>query len=278
VGLENLNTAQRQQRIQAQVDALYDPSNRRRGLAVSATSVLASVASASAPAGALAAKAQAVTAQAATSVAAKAQSVAAQAATAIAGAPHKAAAPAKGAPLPKGAPPPQAPPGQAALSIAGPLPTAPHREDPPPEGLTALQRLDWFIRIRVKKFQLGQSFTVLFFLGPVPEDVDQYRLSPQLIGSHSEFVNSDPEHCANCKDSANLITEGFVDLDDSLERLGLGHKTEEEIEKHIQANLHWRIQKVSRHHHRLHLTTEADGLLARSTERWCLLRNLRSSR
>ena len=26
--------------------------------------------------------------------------------------------------------------------------------------LTALQRLDWFVRIRVKKFQLGQSFTI----------------------------------------------------------------------------------------------------------------------
>jgi len=110
--------------------------------------------------------------------------------------------------------------------------------------LTALQRLDWFARIRVKKYQFKQSFTVFIFLGPVPNHVAQWRSSPNLAGSHSEFVNSDPEHCANCMENADIITEGFIALDDDLERKGFTNQSEAEIEKYISDNIHWRIQLI----------------------------------
>lgn len=119
-----------------------------------------------------------------------------------------------------------------------------HAAPAAPVTLTALQRLDWFIRIRVKKFQLKQSFSILFFLGPVPDDVGQWRSSPNLVGNHSEFVNSDAKSCANCQENINAITEGFIDLDTSLERKGYGNKSEKEIEKFIRDEIHWRIQKV----------------------------------
>lgn len=256
VGLENLSVAERTARIQAKVDALYDPTNRRRGIAVAPVGSRAPLA---AVAGAAAG------------------SAAGGAIRASPGAPPVRAA---GAGAPGGivSHAPQAAFSAAALSVQATPPVA-----APPHGdtastLTALQRLDWFIRIRVKKFQLGQSFTILFFLGAVPEDVAQWRTSPHLIGSHSEFVNSDPEHCANCKENIDAITEGFIDLDDSLERLGLGHKTEEEIEKYIHDEIHWRIQRVSRQNDCLLLTAGPDVLLARSMGRPCLLRILMSSR
>ena len=242
VGLEKFSDAEKQAKIQAIVDALYDPTNRRRGLAVRPTVALAAVSG-----GTPAAPAQAAAAP---------TKAAATSAHGVAAPAHGVAAPAHAQAVLKAAPVPQAaaPTPQAAVSVqAAPGAPAGAAHAPAPEALTALQRLDWFIRIRVKKFQLGQSFTVLFFLGSVPEHVDQWRLSPHLIGSYSEFVNSDPEHCANCRDSASIITEGFIDLDDSLERLGFAHKSEQEIETHLQHELHWRIQKVS-HHHPLHLT------------------------
>jgi len=199
VGLENLSVAQRKARIQAKVDELYDPNNRRQGVPVIAA---ASAAAASAPAAAQAA------------VAAAPQAVL------------------------QARPAPQAATGAQATPAA--RPPAPVN----PDSLSGLQRLDWFIRIRAKKYQLKQSFTVLFFVGQVPNDAAHYRSSPNLIGSHVEFVNSDPERCANCKDSANSITEGFIELDTALERLGHGAKTEQEIEKYLQDNLHWRIQRI----------------------------------
>lgn len=232
VGLEGLSVDQRRAAIQAKVDALYDPNNRRRGIPVRPIVALAAV-SAGTPGAA--AQAAGVSAVAAPAHAAPAPAHGAGGA----GAPAQAVL--KAAPLPKSAPAPQA--AVSVQAVSGAPAGASHA--PAPEGLTALQRLDWFIRIRVKKFQLGQSFTVLFFLGSVPDNVEQWRLSPHLIGSYSEFVNSDPEHCANCKNSASLITEGFIDLDDSLERLGFAHKSEQEIDTHVQNHLHWRIQKVS---------------------------------
>ena len=248
VGLEALSVAERKAKIQEKVNALYDPRGRRQGIPVNLA--------AQKPLGA----------------------VAGATAGSAAGGPILAS---------KGVPP--APSGgggsvggrvaQAALSVQAAPPVAPSPHGDTPSTLTALQRLDWFIRVRVKKFQLKQSFTILFFLGPVPDKVEDWRPSQYLIGSHSEFVNSDPEHCTNCKDNINIITEGFIDLDDSLERLGQGQVVEEkEIEDYIEKNIHWRIQLVSRQNHCPPLAAGPDALLARSMGRWWKLRMLRSSR
>ena len=278
VGLENLSVADRKARIQDKVDALYDPSNRRRGIAVRpAAALAASVAGASIAAATTVRSSVAALAASvggATTTGSPGGSVAATGAQPGVPSSGTGGAPGGGRRLPQSSTPHTAP-HTAPLTVQAPLPAAPPPAHDAPEALTALQRLDWFIRVRVKKFQLKQSFTILFFLGPVPESVENWRTSPHLIGSHSEFVNSDPEHCANCKDNANSITEGFIDLDDSLERLGFGHKSEQEIEKYIHDEIHWRVQKVSRHHP-LPLMAGTKRLLARSMERSCLLRSLMS--
>jgi tyrosinase len=224
VGTEKLSVPEVKAWVQQRVDALYDPNNRRRGIAVNPT-----------------------VGRAAPAIAGPAKSSAAGGSiTSNTGATPARAAPGSrpGGAASGGGRPVQAAFSAAALSVQEALPVAPSPPGDTPATLNALQRLDWFIRVRVKKFQFGQSFTILFFLGSVPEDIAEWRTSPHLVGSHSEFVNSDPEHCANCKDNANLITEGFVGLDDLLERLGHATSSEEEIEKYIHDQIHWRIQKI----------------------------------
>lgn len=105
-------------------------------------------------------------------------------------------------------------------------------------------RIVWFVRIRVKKFQLNKTFKILVFLGPVPDDPTKWISSPNLVGSHSVFVNSAPKSCANCTDNLNVINEGFIDLNAALKQRGYENKSDAEIEGFIRDQIHWRIRKV----------------------------------
>ncbi|KAI0248615.1 hypothetical protein BJV78DRAFT_1234936 [Lactifluus subvellereus] len=49
---------------------------------------------------------------------------------------------------------------------------------------------DWTVRIHFKKYELGQSFAVLIFLGEVPDDASQWRTCPSFVGAHAAFVSS----------------------------------------------------------------------------------------
>jgi tyrosinase len=76
---------------------------------------------------------------------------------------------------------------------------------------------DWTAHIKVNKFEIGTSFSILFFLGSVPENPKEYINSPNLVGAHHEFVNNSSERCANCKVQ---VQEGFVHLDGGILELG----------------------------------------------------------
>lgn len=135
-----------------------------------------------------------------------------------------------------------APPSEARLAA----PDEGERSAPPDDDET---RLDWLVRVRVKKFQFKQSFNVIIFLGEVPEHVEQYLSSPNYVGTHSEFVNTAPEHCGSCSEHADIITEGVVNLNYALERKGYEHKSEEEIKQYIKETVRWRVQKVGFHYY-----------------------------
>jgi tyrosinase len=130
-----------------------------------------------------------------------------------------------------------APPSEARLAA----PNEGERSAPPDDDEV---RLDWLARVRVKKFQFKTSFNVIVFLGEVPEHVEQYLSAPGYVGTHSEFVNSAPEHCGSCSENADIITEGVVNLNNALERKGYEHKSEEEIKQYIKKNIRWRVQKI----------------------------------
>ncbi|EIN06741.1 Di-copper centre-containing protein [Punctularia strigosozonata HHB-11173 SS5] len=103
--------------------------------------------------------------------------------------------------------------------------------------------VEWYVRIRSKRFEIGKSYTILIFLGEPPENPAQWRTSPNLAGIHAEFVNSHPQGCPNCNDQRDMITEGFVSITESLKHRGFEERPEAEIDAYLKENLHWCIQK-----------------------------------
>lgn len=112
---------------------------------------------------------------------------------------------------------------------------------PPSQGES---RYEWFVNIRAKKHQLKGSYEVAIFLGDAPEDPEQWVSSPSFAGSHGVFANSSPESCGNCRENADLITEGFITLNWALRQNGYEHKSEAEVEEYIHDNIDWRISKA----------------------------------
>jgi tyrosinase len=106
---------------------------------------------------------------------------------------------------------------------------------------------DWTARIHFKKYELGQSFAVLLFLGEVPADASQWRSSPSFVGAHVAFVNSAADHCANCREQADLVAEGFVHLNTAIAKSsGLSSFEPSVVSPYLRDNLHWRVQATDR--------------------------------
>ncbi|KAF8874304.1 tyrosinase [Mucidula mucida] len=111
----------------------------------------------------------------------------------------------------------------------------------PPEG----DFWDWTARIEFKKYELGCSFSVLLFLGAVPEDPEDWLCSENLAGAHHAFVNSSAGRCANCRGQGDLLAEGFVHLDNAIaQHSGLGSLEPGVVEPYLTQALQWRVQKV----------------------------------
>ena len=104
---------------------------------------------------------------------------------------------------------------------------------------------EWTARIVSKQFELHHSYTVLIFLGEVPDDPSKWPVSPRYVGSHSAFVNTSAQSCDNCLNHVNLIIEGFVDLNRPILRLsGLQSLEPDDVVPYLTENLNWRVLKV----------------------------------
>ncbi|KAI0043594.1 tyrosinase [Auriscalpium vulgare] len=149
--------------------------------------------------------------------------------------------------------------GGSAPAPGHPVPPAPpaghgqsHYTAPPPPGPPAPAPLpsnyyDWTARIRVKKYELGASFTVLLFLGAVPEDPAQWRSCAGFVGAHYAFVNSAADQCDNCRSQADTYAEGFVHLNYGISKhSGLNSYEPPVISPYLQRDLHWRVQRVDK--------------------------------
>jgi len=109
-----------------------------------------------------------------------------------------------------------------------------------PSGRPSNTHLEWSARVRCNKYELGRSFSVIFFLVNVPDDPDEWFTSPHFVGSFEAFVGSDTR-----SQSADHNIEGFVNLNDGLVK----HSGQDTLEPNVVVpfltnNLHWRIQKV----------------------------------
>lgn len=107
------------------------------------------------------------------------------------------------------------------------------------------EREHWYIRVRAGRFALGTSYTILLFIGAVPDQQSEWREAPTLVGFHSIFSSRHQQQCGNCVAQNDAVNEGVVHIDDKLEELGLTGKSDDEIEAYLKEELHWRIQKVS---------------------------------
>lgn len=104
---------------------------------------------------------------------------------------------------------------------------------------------DWTARITFKKYEFGSSFSVLLFIGSVPENPEEWHVSPTFVGAHHAFVNSVAGHCANCRNQGDLVIEGFVHLTQYIvKHAGLASLEPEVVEPYLTQQLHWRVQKV----------------------------------
>jgi len=140
-------------------------------------------------------------------------------------------------------------PSPAAPSPAAPSPAAPspaqHVLSPhPTSGRPDHGLYDWTARIEFKKYELQGSFSVLVFLGPVPENPQVWRISPNYVGAVHAFVNSVPERCANCVNQADIVLEGFVHLNHAIARLsGLTSLDPNVIVPYLTKALQWKVLK-----------------------------------
>jgi len=117
-----------------------------------------------------------------------------------------------------------------------------HSEDIPNQGL-----FDWTARIEVKKYEVGGSFGILLFLGEVPNNPQDWNISPNYVGSHYAFANTSASQCANCRSQVDVVVEGFVHLNQGIIRhSGLSSLDPNVVEPYLKNNLHWRVQSVMR--------------------------------
>ncbi|KAJ7190769.1 photo-regulated tyrosinase [Mycena pura] len=110
---------------------------------------------------------------------------------------------------------------------------------------------DWATRIHVEKQAVGGSFSVLIFLGPVPDDPREWRRSPSFVGGHHAFVNTATGQCANCRRqaAAHSVIEGFVHLNKAIARgLPAAHGSFDPavVEPYLRQALSWRVQRADK--------------------------------
>jgi len=101
--------------------------------------------------------------------------------------------------------------------------------------------VDWRVRILTPKYKLGGSYSVLVFLGGVPEQVSEWRNSEELVGSVEVFANSAAGACENCRNHPDLTYEGVVYLNHVLARSSLQSFEPQVISPYLKDNLHWRV-------------------------------------
>ncbi|KAH9969746.1 hypothetical protein BC827DRAFT_1277089 [Russula dissimulans] len=130
-------------------------------------------------------------------------------------------------------------------SRGGPAHTAHNPEHGGSGGQVVLH--DYSARIHFKKYELGGSFSVLIFLGEVPKDPSQWRKCDSFVGAHYAFVNSAASQCGNCKNQADVYSEGFVHLNSVIaKRSGLSSYEPEQVLPYLKEKLYWRVQSGNR--------------------------------
>jgi tyrosinase len=103
--------------------------------------------------------------------------------------------------------------------------------------------LEWTVRIRCNTQELSGSFSVLVFLGRVPDDPKKWARSPSCVGIHDVFASSCPPDSPS---EADAEVEGYVALNEGLLKYsGLSELIPDVVVPYLKSELHWRVQDVS---------------------------------
>jgi tyrosinase len=146
-----------------------------------------------------------------------------------------------------------APKAAPAAAPAAPKPAAASKPPPRPAATAAIANpdpndefnmVDWRVRILSPKYKLGGAYSILVFLGPVPEQISEWRNSGNLVGTVEVFANIQPDQCANCRSRPDLTIEGTVYLNQVLARSPLRTFEPQAVAAYLKENLHWRVTKV----------------------------------
>ena len=105
---------------------------------------------------------------------------------------------------------------------------------------------EWTARVEFNKYELGVSFSVPIFLGTVPEDPEDWLVSPNFVGAHHAYVHSTAPLRANRQNQGNVVEEGFVHLNKAItQQSGLDSLEPAVVEPYLTQQLNWRVQKVN---------------------------------
>jgi len=104
----------------------------------------------------------------------------------------------------------------------------------------------WTARVRSRIYEVGESYSVLIFVGKVPEEESKWRESESYVGSVVCFVNSMAQECANCRANQDKSFEGFVDLTHYIKHYSPDHSLDDAAVTQYLAKegFSWRIQKI----------------------------------
>ena len=97
---------------------------------------------------------------------------------------------------------------------------------------------DWTARLTFDKYELGSSFGVLLFLGEVPNNPQQWEISPNLVGASYAYVD-------RRRNPPSGIEEGFVHLNRGiLQHSGLSSFEIDVVVPYLTRALEWRVITV----------------------------------
>ncbi|KAG8918495.1 hypothetical protein FRC02_002331, partial [Tulasnella sp. 418] len=101
--------------------------------------------------------------------------------------------------------------------------------------------IEWSARIRCKEHALGGSYSVLLFVGPIPDEEKDWRISPSFVGIHGVYTGYGiPDNTAD-----DVEVEGFVRLNKALVASSLSSLGPEDVVPFLKSALGWRVQKIS---------------------------------
>jgi tyrosinase len=118
---------------------------------------------------------------------------------------------------------------------------SPHGTFPKRAAASVVQTKEWSVALNVSKFDLqGERFIVRVFLGHVPGKAEEWPFSRGCVGLFSVFP---PPHQGNGP-YPSIIAYSEIALTKGLKENGVDPTNVDAVEKWLENNLQWAIQKV----------------------------------